>query len=174
MIFDRYEQLSEDAQRLLCFFVDVGLDSGKRMDEHFYMLSQYCFAAFDGMSALDELLREGILYYEGKDWYANMPRYGVSDADFVPALWYLYECRKDLQLSFQKLRQKGSAYQAVRHSVRQLVGSGYQMCDSASVIEKEQVSLFYSVACDPHFVRLFENFRTESFVHADDGLLPHW
>lgn len=174
MIFDRYEQLSEDAQRLLCFFVDVGLDSGKRMDEHFYMLSQYCFAAFDGMSALDELLREGILYYEGKDWYANMPRYGVSDADFVPALWYLYECRKDLQLSFQKLRQKGSAYQAVRHSVRQLVGSGYQMCDSASVIEKEQVSLFYSVACDPHFVRLFENFRTESFVQFFENVCNHF
>ena len=174
MIFDRYEQLSEDAQRLLCFFVDVGLDSGKRMDEHFYMLSQYCFAAFDGMSALDELLREGILYYEGKDWYANMPRYGVSDADFVPALWYLYECRKDLQLSFQKFRQKGSAYQAVRHSVRQLVGSGYQMCDSASVIEKEQVSLFYSVACDPHFVRLFENFRTESFVQFFENVCNHF
>lgn len=174
MIFDRYEQLSEDAQRLLCFFVDVGLDSGKRMDEHFYMLSQYCFAAFDGMSALDELLREGILYYEGKDWYANMPRYGVSDADFVPALWYLYECRKDLQLSFQKLRQKGSAYQAVRHSVRQLVESGYQMCDSASVIEKEQVSLFYSVACDPHFVRLFENFRTESFVQFFENVCNHF
>ena len=174
MIFDRYEQLSEDAQRLLCFFVDVGLDSGKRMDEHFYMLSQYCFAAFDGMSALDELLREGILYYEGKDWYANMPRYGVSDADFVPSLWYLYECRKDLQLSFQKLRQKGSAYQAVRHSVRQLVGSGYQMCDSASVIEKEQVSLFYSVACDPHFVRLFENFRTESFVQFFENVCNHF
>lgn len=174
MIFDRYEQLSEDAQRLLCFFVDVGLDSGKRMDEHIYMLSQYCFAAFDGMSALDELLREGILYYEGKDWYANMPRYGVSDADFVPALWYLYECRKDLQLSFQKLRQKGSAYQAVRHSVRQLVGSGYQMCDSASVIEKEQVSLFYSVACDPHFVRLFENFRTESFVQFFENVCNHF
>lgn len=174
MIFDRYEQLSEDAQRLLCFFVDAGLDSGKRMDEHFYLLSQYCFAAFDGKTALDELLGKGILRHEGKDWYANVPRYGVADADFVPALWYLYECRKDLQLSFQKLRQKGTAYQAVRHAVRQLVDSGYQMCDSASMIDKELVPLFYSVACEPHFIRLFENFRTESFVEFFEHVCDHF
>ena len=58
MIFDRYEHLSEDAQRLLCFFVDTGLGSEKRMDEHIYLLTQYCFTAFDGQSALEELLRE--------------------------------------------------------------------------------------------------------------------
>ena len=48
MVFDKYEQLSEDAQRLLCFYVDMGYGSNKRMDEHIYLLGRYCFTAFDG------------------------------------------------------------------------------------------------------------------------------
>ena len=56
MFFDKYEQLSEDAQRLLCFYVDTGLGSNKRMDEHIYLLGHYCFTAFDGTAALEELL----------------------------------------------------------------------------------------------------------------------
>ena len=74
MIFDKYEQLSEDAQRLLCFFADRGVDSNKRMDEHIYVLGQYCFKAFDGKAALEELIQKGIFTEEGKDWYSNMPR----------------------------------------------------------------------------------------------------
>ena len=31
MVFDKYEQLSEDAQRLLCFYVDMGYGSSKRL-----------------------------------------------------------------------------------------------------------------------------------------------
>jgi hypothetical protein len=90
MAFDKYERLSEDAQRLLCFYVDTGLGSGKRMDEHIYLLRQYAFPAFDGQAALNELLQQGIFVNEGKDWYANARRYGVNHADFVPALWYLH------------------------------------------------------------------------------------
>ena len=73
MVFDKYEQLSEDAQRLLCFYVDMGYGSNKRMDEHIYLLGRYCFTAFDGKAALEELTQKGILQLEGKDWYANAP-----------------------------------------------------------------------------------------------------
>ena len=166
MIFDRYEQLSEDAQRLLCFYVDVGLGANRRMDELIYVLGQYCFSAFDGKAALDELTKQGILRLEGKDWYTNMPRYGVRDEDFIPALWYLYECRKDLQLAFRKVRQmSGQAYMFIRYAVKQLVDSDYQMCSSANVIGKDQVLLFSSVATEPRFIPLFENLQAEAFTH---------
>lgn len=165
MIFDKYDRLSEDAQRLLCYYVDTGLGSNKRMDEHLYLLSQYCFTAFDGKAALEELTREGIFRNEGRDWYSNMPRYSVNSDDFVPALWYCYECRKDLLLAIQKCRQTGSqTYLFVRYAVKQLVDSNYQTCNSANVIGKEQAHLFFSVATEPNFRHLFENFSTLTFV----------
>ena len=174
MVFDRYEQLSEDAQRLLCFYVDAGLGSGKRMDEHIYLLKQYCFAVFDGHAALEELVKKGILTNEGKDWYANVMRYGVNPDDFVPALWFLYECRKDLRLAFKRLHQSGGqAYMFVRYAVKQLVESGYQTCNSANVIPKEQANLFYSVATEPRFQALFDTFQPETFVQFYENLGTH-
>lgn len=178
MVFDKYEQLSEDAQRLLCFHVDMGVDSNKRIDEHIYILGQYCFKVFDGKAALNELVQKGIFTEEGKDWYSNMPRYGVNEEDFVPALWYLYECRKDLLLAFKKLQQfSGQTYMFVRYAVKQLVESNYQLCRSANVIGKDHVHLFYSVATEPRFQSLFENLQTESFMqfygHLSNYLLCH-
>ena len=171
MIFDRYEQLSEDAQRLLCYYADTGLGSNKRMDEHLYMLGQYCFTAFDGAAALAELTRKGIFRNEGRDWYANVPRYGVNPKDFVPALWYLYECRKDLLLAIQKCQQVSSPeYMFVRYAVKQLVNSNYQMCNSANVIGKDHAHLFYSVATEPHFQHLFENLPTDTFIEFYENL----
>jgi hypothetical protein len=174
MVFDRYEQLSEDAQRLLCFYVDAGWGSGKRMDEHIYLLKQYCFVNFDGWAALDELVKEGILVKEGKDWYANVMRYGVSPDDFVPALWFLYECRKDLRLAFKRLHQSGGqAYMFVRYAVKQLVESGYHTCNSANVIPKEQAFFFYSVATEPRFKALFETFQPDTFVEFFENIGNH-
>lgn len=174
MAFDKYEQLSEDAQRLLCFYVDTGLGSGKRMDEHIYLLRQYAFPAFDGQAALNELLQQGIFVNEGKDWYANARRYGVNHADFVPALWYLHECRKDLQLAFQRLQQSGGqSYMFVRYAVKQLVENDYQGCPSANVIGKDQAYLFYSVATEPHFKSLFANFQPDTFVHFFEHIGDH-
>lgn len=165
MVFDKYEQLSEDAQRLLCFYADTGLDSNKRMDEHIYILGQYCFKVFNGKAALEELIQKGIFTEEGKDWYSNMPKYGINEDDFIPVLWYLYEYRKDLLLTFKKLQPiSGQTYMFVRYAVKQLVESNYQLCSSANVIGKDQVHLFYSVATEPRFQPLFENFQTESFI----------
>jgi hypothetical protein len=156
----------------------MGYGSSKRMDEHIYLLGRYCFTAFDGKAALEELTQKGILQLEGKDWYANMPRYGVNTDDFVPALWYLYECRKDLLLAFQKLQQHGSqTYMFVRYAIKQLVESGYQLCTSANVIGKDQVLLFCSVATEPRFQPLFANLQAESFLyfyeHLSDYLISH-
>ena len=174
MFFDKYEQLSEDAQRLLCFYVDTGLGSNKRMDEHIYLLGHYCFTAFDGTAALEELLQKGIFKQEGKDWYSNMPRYSVNADDIVPTLWYLYECRKDLLLAFQKLQHfSGQTHMFVRYAIKQLVESNYQLCNSANVIGKDQVSLFYSVATEPRFQSLFENLPAESFMHYYEHLADY-
>ena len=171
MVFDKYEQLSEDAQRLLCFYVDMGYGSNKRMDEHIYLLGRYCFTAFDGKAALEELTQKGILQLEGKDWYANAPRYGVNADDFVPALWYLYEFRKDLLRAFQKLQQLSSqTYMFVRYAIKQLVESEYQLCSSANVIGKDQVQLFYSVATEPRFQPLFSGLQAESFLYFYENL----
>ena len=166
MNFEKYEQLSEDAQRLMCFYADVGLGSNRRMDEQLYILSQYCFPTFNGKAALSELTDKGILDIEGKDWYTNMPRYSISLNDFVPALWFLYECRKDLLLAFQKVKHmSGQTYMFIRYAVHQLVESGYQQCNSANVIGVGQVEMFNSIAAEPQFLPLFINLQAESFVY---------
>lgn len=178
MVFDKYEQLSEDAQRLLGFYVHIGYGSNKRMDEHIYLLGQYCFAVFDGKAALEELTQKGILKLEGKDWYTSMPRYGVNVDDFVPALWYLFECRKDLLLAYRRLQHlSGQTYLFVRHAVKELVESGYQLCSSAHTIGKDQIHLFYSVATEARFQSLFENLSADAFLeffeHVGNYFISH-
>ncbi|MDE5551386.1 MAG: hypothetical protein K2I99_08605, partial [Bacteroidaceae bacterium] len=98
----------------------------------------------------------------------------MSHADFVPALWYLYECRKDLQLAFKRLQQTGGqAYLFVRYAVKQLVENDYRACPSANVIGKDQAYLFYSVATEPHFQPLFANLQPETFVHFFEHIGDH-
>lgn len=165
MLFDKYEQLSEDAQRLLCYYAEAGLGTNKRMDEHLYILRQYGFPTFNGQAALDELIQQGIFKNDGRDWYANAPRYGISTDDFVPALWYLYECRKDLLTVIQHISQaRSQTYLFVRYAVKQLVDNAYQACSSANVIGADQAHLFYSVAAEQRFLHLFENFQPNTFA----------
>lgn len=165
MIFDRYEQLSEDAQRLLCYYAYGGMDSYHRMEEHIYTLKQYCFPSFEGQSALDELTQQGIFINIGRDWYNNNSRYDICSEDFVPALWYLYECRKDLVLAFKRLNQKsGQNYMFVRYAVKQLVENDYQACSSANVIPPEHAHFFFCVATEARFQPLFENFQPSTFT----------
>ncbi|MBP3214271.1 MAG: ATP-dependent helicase [Bacteroidaceae bacterium] len=165
MLLDKYEQLSEDAQRLLCYYAEAGLGTSKRMEEHLYILRQYAFPTFNGQAALDELTRLGILTNQGRDWYANAPRYGLSTDDFVPALWYLYECRKDLLPTIQHISQaRSQTYLFVRYAVKQLVDNAYQACPSANVIGADQAHLFYCVASEMKFQHLFENFQPTTFT----------
>ncbi|MCH5174268.1 MAG: ATP-dependent helicase [Prevotellaceae bacterium] len=178
MIFDKYRHLGEDAQRLLCYFVEIGIGTGKRMSEHAYMLRQYCFPTFDGMKAEEELVREGIFRHEGRDWLNGAERIGVSQYDFVPALWYLYEERKDILLALQKCRQTQNAeYMFIRYAVKQLVDSGYQVCSSANVIKKEQVDLLCPMVQEPRFDALFKQLESETFTyffdHVADLLVEH-
>lgn len=58
----------------------------------------------------------------------------------------------------------------VRYAVKQLVDSDYQMCRSANVIPKDQANLFYSVATEPRFKQVFDNFQTETFVEFYENL----
>ncbi len=165
MIFDRYEQLSEDAQRLLCYYVHSGIDSYRRMEEHIYTLKQYCFHNFDGTAALDELTQQGIFVNAGRDWYTNTARYEIDTDCLVPALWYLYERRKDLLPTYNRLKQKGGQnYMFVRYAVKQLVENNYLACNSANVIPPDHAHFFFSVAAEPQFLQLFENFQPTTFA----------
>ncbi len=174
MIFDRYEQLSEDAQRLLCYYVEYGYGTTKRLLDHFYILKHYCFTMFDGDAALQELLDAGIFRNEGRDWYNNSMRIGVNTEDFVPALWYLHEKRKDIRLALQRYKQEQSpTYMFVRYAVKQLVESNYQLGTSANVISPEQSLWFCSVVQEPRFQHLFEHFSPETFVYFFENVTEY-
>lgn len=171
MIFDKYEQLSEDAQRLLCYYVEIALGSGKRMDENLYYLKRYCFPIFEGDQAQTELFEAGIFKMGGRDWYTGSAITTVTSDDIVPALWYLYEYRKDILLALQKCRHiQSQNYMFVRYAVRQLVENDYQSCTSANVIGPEQAKLFYSVVQEPRFMPLIENFSPDTFTSFFTGV----
>ena len=174
MNFDKYEQLSEDAQRLLCYYVEVGYGSYKRLLEHYYILEHYCFSMFDGELALQELMDAGILKNEGRDWSNGSMRVGVNTEDFVPALWYLHEKRKDIGLALQKCRQEQNPnYVAVRSAVKELVESGYRQCENASAISPELSMWFGCVVQESQFQCLFENFVPETFVHFFENVTEY-
>lgn len=170
MTFDKYTQLSEDAQRLLCYYAWIGLGSGKRNSEHFYILKHYCFPLFNGNDALEELLAAGIMIKDDRDWFTGEMRYGINIDDFVPVLWYLLECRKDIFLTLGKCRQlQAATYLFIRHSVRQLVESQYSQCDNASSISIDQAYFFYSIMLDAKFRPLLENLSPNTFVYFFEG-----
>ena len=165
MIFDRYEQLSEDAQRLLCYHVYSGIETDRRMEDHAYTLKRHCFPNIDGEAAIEELKERNIIHYAGRDWYSNTPRYDLNTYDIVPAMWYLYECRKDLLLSYDRLPNGGGQrYMFVRYAIKQLTESDYQSCNCANVIGHEQARLFFPVATESRFQRLFENLQPHTFT----------
>ena len=171
MIFDRYEQLSEDAQRLLCYYVHSGIDTNRRMEEHAYTLKRYCFPSLDGQAATEELQREGIVRNAGRDWYTNAPRYELNQFDMVPAMWFLYECRKDLLLAYERLPRSGSQkYMFVRYAVRQLVENNYQACPSANVIPFEHANLLFPVATEARFQPLLEQLQPVTFIELFENL----
>lgn len=175
MIFERYEQLSEDAQRLLCYHVYGGIDTDRRLEEHAYTLKRHCFPNFDGDAAIDELKEQGIIRSAGRDWYSNALRYDLNTYDIVPALWYLYECRRDLLLSYDRLPSSGGQkYMFVRYAVKQLVENNYRACNSANVIGQEQARLFFPVATEARFQCLFENLQPATFTELFGNVFHHF
>ena len=171
MNFDRYRNLSEDAQRLLCYFVEIGVGTGKQMNEHAYMLRQYCFPTFDGTKAEEELLRKGIFQKENSGRVSFGERVSIDYYDFVPALWYLYEERKDILLALQKCKQTQSPeHFFIRYAVKQLVDNGYKSCSNANVIKEKQSILLYTVVQEQCFHPLFSQLPSETFTFFFDNV----
>lgn len=174
-LFARYEALSEDAQRLMCYYVSIGAGSLKKMSEHLYVISRYCFATFNGRAALDELVEKGVLIDMGKDWYSNSVSYVVSQGDFVPALWYLHAVRKDLVVAFKRSMQKGGVQlQFIRAAVKELVEKDYKECNAASAIAPEHAKLLCSVAGDSRFEVLIKGLPADTFLGLMNGLFTYW
>jgi len=165
-ILEKYERLSEDAQRLLCYCSYVGMNSEKRMSEHVYLLGRYCFAAFDGDSALKELVTEGLLLESGKDWYSSSIKYEVNAADVVPSILYLRERRQDLYSAFAKTGQKcGANFEPVRRVLDELVENRYAKCDESSDLNSNQTIYFYPVAHLVEMKPFIENLSPDVFIY---------
>ncbi|MBQ0023695.1 MAG: DEAD/DEAH box helicase [Prevotellaceae bacterium] len=174
-IFDKYEKLSEDAQRLLCFYVSYGLGANKRMSEHLYVLTKYCFTTFNGEAALQELLEHGIMREDGRDWYLNSTKYEVNDDDVVPALWYMYDKRKDLATSFIASKQTGNQqFQFVRLAVKEMVENDNAVNKAASAIHPDQAKYFFSIAEHKECHSMISVLSSETFIALCKGLVDYW
>ena len=68
MRFDRYNNLSDEAQKLLCYMAYCGYGIDKRMDEHFEIIRKDAFPTFEGEKALEELIQIGVIRNEGRNW----------------------------------------------------------------------------------------------------------
>ena len=169
MLFDKYRKLSEDAQRLLCYFVQIGIGTGKRMEEHAQMLKKYCFQMLDGERAEAELLHEGIFVEEDNLLMFNHVRIGIGAYDLAPALWYLYEERKDILNDLQKCKQTPNAgYMFVRNAIKQLVDSDFTTCTNANVIKKEQAHILFPLVQDSRSFPLFSKLTEDTFAEVFD------
>ena len=171
MLFDVYRQLSEDAQWLLCYFVQIGIGTGKRMDEHAKMLKMYCFPTLDAEKAEAELLCNGIFVKEEDVWVYNGARVGLGAYDFVPALWYLYEERKDILGVLYKCKQTPNAgYMFIRNAIKQLVDSNYLICTNANVLKKEQAKLLFPLVLDARAYPLICQLQQGTFTELFDNV----
>lgn len=174
MRFDRYEHLSEDAQRLLCYYVHIGLGTDRHMDEHCYLLERNCFPASDARLAQDELLQRGIFRSRGRSWSRGYELVDIERADIVPALWYLYERRKDLLLTLNRCTyMQQPLYQPVREAVQELTESGHTTCEAAAQVTPALAELFIDMAAERAFRPLLLNLPAESFVQLFGHLADH-
>ena len=169
--FSRYGKLSEDAQRLLCYYVQIAVGTGKRIDDHISILKKQCFSTVDGTKAKEELLREGIFIEESTDWAMTDKRMSINTYDIVPALWYLYEERKDILEVLQKCGQMTNAnFMFIRNAIKQLVDSGFRTCTNANVIKKEQAFLLYPLMDEEYALPLLNNLTKETFTELFDNV----
>ena len=175
MRFDRYNNLSDEAQKLLCYMAYSGYGMDIRMDEHFEIIRKDAFPTFDGDGALAELLQIGAIRNEGRNWKNNSIRYAFNEDDFAPALLYLFaEKSKSIKDFLVKTkRRRTEELDVIRYSIELLVSSGFSTCGTACNIPIEQAPLLFSVAAEPLFKALFENLSTETFVAVFSQLPSH-
>ena len=167
--FGKYRELSEDAQRMLCYFVQIGIGTGKRMDEHAKMLKRQCFPMMEGEKAVEELLSKEIFVKKKGDWTTSNERVDIDSYEIVPALWYLYEKRKDILETLQGCGQMPNVgYMFVRNAIKQLVDSDFSTCTNANVIKKEQANLLFPLVDEEHAFPLLCNLPADTFTYLFD------
>lgn len=169
-----YRELSEDAQRLLAYMLQIGIGSGKRISEHFYLIQRYCFPTFNGERALLELTNRSIMEEAGKDWMTNTMVYNILPAHILPAFYYVFKNREDLLQTYKKLDQKISEYfENVRMAIRQLADSDGATCSAAAMISTKDVEMLYSVVLESEFKEMILNLSSEVFVLLMESLPSH-
>ena len=180
MIFDKYKKLSEDSQWFLCCFVEIGFFSGIDMREYIKMQKDDCFPYFDSEKAMEELVRMSIISCGEEDWINDEDNsLGITTYDIAPALWYLYEERKDILISLwtalekrkdllcilQKHQQEiHPEYAAIRNAIKQLVDSDFSTCSNACVIKKYMADLLRPLVLDKRSFPLISNLPQDTFT----------
>ena len=176
MLFDKYRRLSEDAQWLLCYYVQIGIGTGKQIEDHAKMLKEHCFPALDSDHAKAELLHERIFMQEDSSLTYGSAQVGVDTYDLAPALWYLYEERQDILKALQQCGQASNAkYMFVRNAIKQMVDSRYTNCTNANVIKEDQAHILFPLVQDnrayPIIYNLPKNTFTEFFSNVTEMLM---
>lgn len=175
MRFDRYNNLSDEAQKLLCYMAYCGYGIDKRMDEHFEIIRKDAFPTFEGEKALEELIQIGVIRNEGRNWKNNSIRYVFNEDDFAPALMFLnVEKPKTIKAFLKKTKKRrNEEFDVIRYSIEVLVDSNFAACNTAYSIPKEHAPLLFSVTAEPQFRSLFENLSNETFVAVFSQLPSH-
>lgn len=175
MVSDIYKRLSEDAQKLLCYYAYTGYGLDKRMDDQITVLNNTCFPAMRGDEALQELLDCGLIVNASRDWSTNAVNYDIDENSFVSALWYLFTERKDLLFSIRKTKEMRSPeFMELRTSVEMLTVAGSELCEYASTIPPHQAKYLCCMADEPAFKPLLESLPTETFANLYTALPCYW
>lgn len=175
MIPDTYKQLSEDAQKLICYYAYTGYGLEKRMDDQITILTNTCFPSLRGEEALQELIDMGLIVNASRDWLTNAVNYEIEENSFVSALWYLFTERKDLLYSLRKTKDMRNAeYMELRTSIELLSVTDSEMCEYASTIPAWQAKHLCCMADDVAFKALLEKLPPETFAALYNALPCYW
>lgn len=175
MISDNYRRLSEDAQKLLCFYAYTGHGQEARMDDQIAILTKTCFPSLRGYDALQELQDNGMIVNASRDWVTNAVSYEMAENCFVSALWYLFTERKDLLYSIRRTKDMRSPeFMELRTSVEMLSVTDSELCEYASTIPASQAKYLCCMADDPAFKVLIETLSTETFTALYNALPCYW
>lgn len=164
-MFTPYRSLSENSQRLLCAYAYAIMGAQKSMREIKNILHS-ALPDFSSSSTApeDELVEKHIMERKGFNWHTSQHNFVITEQNFVPALWYTLEERKDLVELFQRLNiTPGVQYTFIRQAVYQLVNSGYTTCSNAMYIKAEDVRFLAPVCISKYFKPLFDCLQKDTF-----------
>lgn len=164
-MFTAFRSLTENAQRLLCIYAYSGMGSTRSLKELKTMLQDE-FRDFNASAddAEQELIKANLFEKKGFSWYTNQTLFAIPEKQFIPALWYTLEERKDLTEAFKQMRlSSGTQLQYVRNAVYQLVNSRYTNSIIAVHLRPDDIKYFESVSLEEKFMPLFACMKKETF-----------